>query len=505
MMRFETSQQMKLGQQMKLSPRMIQSMEILQMPILALQERIDQELETNIALEVNEEEATGPTESDREGDIETQEMVVGDTTADGADDFARLDSMEHTYSEAFDNEYSSGSFSASRMAGERDGKQDAMASISARGERLSEQVLHQWTFAEVSEPIGRAGRIILEYLNDDGLLEADLETIFQQRGGSEDAQGVTPEILEEALQAIHHWIEPPGLAARSIKECLLLQVEALQRTGSEDNAAVWDDVRRLIDEHMDDLVQNRLPRIVQETGLDMERVREAMNLMHRLDLAPGKRLVSEDVRPILPDVIVDYDEERDEYIAALCDGVIPPLRVSPRYEEMSKDRKVDKETREFLGRSVGNARWMIESINQRKNSLLRVVNVVLTRQREYFDIGPQHLKPLPMVEVAEQLGIHVATVSRAVADKWLQTPRGIVPLRRFFSGGTETASGENMSWEAIKAVLQEIVTGEDKSHPLSDEAIAAALKEKGIDIARRTVVKYRQQLGIPPGRLRKQY
>ena len=505
MMRFDTSQQMKLGQQMKLSPRMIQSMEILQMPILALQERIDQELETNIALEVNEEQAAGPTETERDRDIESQEMVVGDTTHDGADDFARLDSMEKTYREAFDNEYSSGSLSSSRLSGERDAKMDAMASIRARGERLSEQVLHQWTFAEVDEEIGRAGRIILEYLNDDGLLEADLETILEQRGGSEEARGLDLDSFQEALTAIHHWIEPAGLAARSIKECLLLQVDALERAKDAEESEPWEDVRRLIDGHMDDLVQNRLPRIVQETGLDMDRVREAMNLMHRLDLAPGKRLVSEDVKPILPDVIVEYDEENDAYIAALCDGVIPPLRVSPRYEEMSKDKEFDKETREFLGRSVGNARWIIESINQRKNSLLRVVNVVLTRQREYFDIGPQQLKPLPMVEVADQLGIHVATVSRAVADKWMQTPRGIVPLRRFFSGGTETATGENMSWEAVKAVLQEIVAAEDKSHPLSDEAIAAELKERGIDIARRTVVKYRQQLGIPPGRLRKQY
>ncbi|MDG2095293.1 MAG: RNA polymerase factor sigma-54 [Phycisphaerales bacterium] len=502
MMRFDTSQNMKLGQQMKLSPRMIQSMEILQMPILALQERIDQELETNIALEVNEEEAASPTETERETDIESREMVVGDTAAD---DFARLDSMENNYREAFDNEYSSGSFSSSRMAGERDGKMDAMASISARGERLAEQLLHQWTFAEVAEPIAKAGRIILEYLNDDGLLESDLEGIFQQRSGSAEAEGVTMETMVEALDAIHHWIDPPGLAARSIKECLLLQVKSFRQNGEDGQADCWDDVERLIEDHMDDLVQNRLPKIVQETGLDMESVQEAMKLMHKLDLAPGKRLVSEEVKPILPDVIVEYDEARDEYIAALCDGVIPPLRVSPRYEEMSKDREADKETREFLGKSVGNARWIIESINQRKSSLLRVVNVVLSRQREFFDIGPQQLKPLPMVDVADQLGIHVATVSRAVADKWVQTPRGIVPLRRFFSGGTETASGENMSWEAVKAVLQEIVDAEDKLHPLSDESIAASLKEKGIDIARRTVVKYRQQLGIPPGRLRKRY
>ncbi|MCH2152727.1 MAG: hypothetical protein MK089_05245, partial [Phycisphaerales bacterium] len=228
MMRFDTSQQMKLGQQMKLSPRMIQSMEVLQMPILALQERIDQELETNIALEINEEEASGPVDSERESDIDSQEMVVGDVSDDSTDDFQRLESMERTYSEAFDNEYSSGSLSASRNAGERDGKMDAMASIRARGERLAEQAMHQWTFAEVSDELAEAGRIILEYLNDDGLLEADLETILEQRGGRAGSVELTAELLEEALTAIHHWVEPAGLAARSIKECLLLQVASLE-------------------------------------------------------------------------------------------------------------------------------------------------------------------------------------------------------------------------------------------------------------------------------------
>ncbi len=152
-----------------------------------------------------------------------------------------------------------------------------------------------------------------------------------------------------------------------------------------------------------------------------------------------------------------------------------------------------------------NARWLIDSIGQRKNTMLRVVNVVLASQREYFDDGPQSLKPLPMIKVADQLGIHVGTVSRAVADKWLQTPRGLVTLRRFFSGGTETDSGQNISWEAIKAKLKEIVDAEDKFNPLSDAALAKSLKEQGIDIARRTVVKYRQQLDIPPARRRKVY
>ena len=166
---------------------------------------------------------------------------------------------------------------------------------------------------------------------------------------------------------------------------------------------------------------------------------------------------------------------------------------------------MEKQTREFVSTNVRNAQWLIESIDQRNNTLLRVVNVVLARQREYFDHGPQHLKPLPMIEVADQLGIHVGTVSRAVADKWMQTPRGLVLLRKFFSGGTETDSGDAMSWEAIKARLKEIVDGEDKFKPLSDEALSQELKKRGIEIARRTVVKYRQQLNIPPARHRRAY
>ncbi|MHC4989427.1 MAG: RNA polymerase factor sigma-54, partial [Planctomycetota bacterium] len=223
----------------------------------------------------------------------------------------------------------------------------------------------------------------------------------------------------------------------------------------------------------------------------------------RLKLHPGRELVDESVPPIIPDVVVDYDEQADAYVAAIASGHMPTLRVSDQYQKMAKDRSVEKGTREFVGTSVRNAAWLIESISQRRNTLLRVVNVVLARQREYFDNGPQYLKTLPMVEVADQLGIHVGTVSRAVADKWLQTPRGIVPLRMFFSGGTATQSGREMSWGAVKATLKEIIDQEDKTKPLSDEALAAALRERGIDIARRTVVKYRQQLDIPPARRRK--
>ena len=504
-MRFETSQQMKLGQQMKLSPRMIQSMEILQMPLLALQERVDQELESNIALEVVEGESperdASDAESSSESSSEDQEMVVGEA-GDGADDYERLSDLERDYSDAVDNEYSSSSYSKSRHGGERDRKLDAMANLEGRGESLGEQLLHQWTFAEVDEETAAAGALLIHFITDEGLLGMDLESILQQHPDAVEA-GLTLQQLEQVLLALQQWLEPPGLAARSIQECLLLQVDALRERAEDD--VEWDVVGMLIEKHLDDLVQNRLPRIAEQTDLSIDQVSEAMSAMHRLNLSPGRDLVNVDVAPIIPDVIVDYDEQADAYLAALCDGVLPPLRVSPRYTTMASDESLDKETRSFISRNVSNAQWLIESINQRSNSLLRVVNVVLARQREYFDLGPQHLKPMPMVEVADQLGVHVATISRAVADKWMQTPRGMVQLRRFFSGGTETAAGDNVSWEAVKAILEEIVDGEDKAKPFSDEMLAAALRERGIDIARRTVVKYRQQLGIPPARLRKQY
>jgi RNA polymerase sigma-54 factor len=172
---------------------------------------------------------------------------------------------------------------------------------------------------------------------------------------------------------------------------------------------------------------------------------------------------------------------------------------------MSSDKNIDKSTREFVDSRIRNARWLIEALDLRSNTLLRVIRLVVAHQRDFFDYGPASLKPLPMTTIAEQLGVHVATVSRAVSGKWIQTPRGVLPLRKFFSAGVETDEGEDLSWDAVKQNLKTIVDAEDKSNPLGDDKIAAALKERGIKIARRTVAKYRDQLGIPTARMRKEY
>ncbi|MHC5023435.1 MAG: RNA polymerase factor sigma-54 [Planctomycetota bacterium] len=499
-MRFDTSQHMKLGQKMKLAPRMIQSMEILQMPMLALQERIEQELESNVVLEQVEpgldQEAVKDEEeaSNREETMGERELVVGEDSPTGSDDFERLSTFESSYGEALDSDFKPRSHSAARASGERDRKMDAMASIAARGESLTEQLLHQWALAEVNGEAATIGELLIGYIDADGLLGESLETILEQ---NRDIPGVTLTIesLDEALRAVQFWLEPAGIGARDQREALLLQIDERERT-DESAEHDWDAVRRLITDHYDDLLQNRLPRIAQKTEMSLPRIREAIDLLKKLNLSPGRDLVDEDVPPIIPDVIIEYDEELDEYLARLSDGLLPSLRISSRYRKMARDRSQDKATREFISENV-------DAVRQRRGTLLRVVNLVLAHQRDYFDQGRQHLRPLPMIDVAEQLGIHVATVSRAVADKWMQTPRGLVPLRMFFSGGTATDTGQQMSWEAVKATLQEIIDAEDKSRPLSDEALAAELKKRGIEIARRTVVKYRQQLDIPPARRRK--
>jgi RNA polymerase sigma-54 factor len=301
------------------------------------------------------------------------------------------------------------------------------------------------------------------------------------------------------------------VGARDIRESLLLQLEAkldpdrwIEAPTTEDAAATRDAIA-IVRDHYDDLLENRLPRIAQRSGLSLQAVEAAKERLRRLTTSPGRDLVDEGAETVIPDVMVEYDAENDRYVAALWDGPLPPLRVSPHYAGMAEREGVDADTRKFLQEGIRSATWLIDAITQRRTTLLRVVEQVLERQRDWFDQGTGHMKPLPMTEVADRLGVHVATVSRAVSGKWLQTPRGLIELRRFFTGGTETEAGESVSWEAVRTMLQEEVQAEDKAHPLSDEALAAKLKARGVTIARRTVVKYREQLGIPPARRRRRH
>ncbi|MGB0768911.1 MAG: RNA polymerase factor sigma-54 [Phycisphaeraceae bacterium] len=510
-MRFDTGQQMRMDQRMKLDPRMIQSMEILQMPTPALEERIEQELASNPTLELAQagddadtlqSEREQSERDDREGE---RELVVDDGAADhaeAADDFERLSNLSEQYGEAWESNTSEAGTDFSRRqvaasSGERDGKLDAMANTAARTASLYEQLLDQWHLAEVPQDLADLGEYLIGFVDADGYLRTPIEELLPDAPPQ-----TTPELIHATTALLQQTLDPPGLAARDFRECLLLQIDAKR---NDDPDLDLDLPRLLVDRHLKDIEANRYPKIAKATDRPIDELQRAVHALRQFHPHPGRLLASDEVRTITPDATIDYDDESDSYIATLTHGRLPALTISRDYQDLAKDKDADKKTRDFVSKNLSSARWLIDAINQRNNTLLRVIGVVVQAQRDFFDQGAQALRPLPMTTVADQLGIHVATVSRAVSEKYLQTPRGILPLRMFFSGGTESSEGESMAWGAVQAKLKEVIDDEDKKKPLTDDELVTALKDQGIDIARRTIAKYRKIMNIAPARQRREY
>ena len=493
-----------------LTPRMIQSMEILQLPLMALEERIEQELVSNPVLEMKDGAADGdasevveiPAETNgeaRDDFSESEQVLVVKAESNGAEDFDRLERIsEYLESEDFYTNSSLNYRQAASYDGERDKKLDALNNTADRNVNLTDHLLEQWTFIEAPSKVIEAGRAIINHIDEQGYLRLDLEAIK--------SQFKTPlaiEDLQAALKLIHK-LEPAGVGARDIRECLLLQIDELEEDPDNDDHD-FELERKLVSDHLKDLEMNRYPQISKKLGRPIEDLKEAVRRLSRLHPHPGKQIGADDAPPITPDAFIYYDEDTDRYEIRMANDPAESLYIGGRWRKMLKDRTLDKKTKEFLSNNVRNARWLLESIEQRKSTIARVIRAVVDAQREFFDKGAEHLKPLPMISVADQLGIHVATVSRAVSEKWIQTPKGVFPLRRFFSGGTTNAEGEDMSWDAVKEKLKAIIENEDKHNPLNDDEIVDKLKEQGIDLARRTVAKYRKLLNIPTARQRKEY
>jgi RNA polymerase sigma-54 factor len=505
-MRLDVGQQMRVDQRMKLAPRMIQSMEILQMSQQALEERIEQELSSNPTLELRdnaEDDAEDRQEAESDGRESERELVVTeDGTDNSASDFERLTNLSEEYGDSWDaNTYETGGTSLPRSRpqqdGERDAKMDAMANTAARGASLYDQLVQQWHLADVDETTAAAGEFLIGFIDSDGYLRTEWASLLKQA-----PRGVDDQTLSAALRQLQHTLDPPGIGARDVRECLLTQIDMRQ---AQEPKADWAAERAVVADHLKDLEANRLPKIAKATGYDIERIKQAIHNLRQFHLHPGKLLVEDEPHTITPDAVIEYDEEHARYTVRLTHGQLPALDINDSYQKLARDKSQDKKTRGFITHNLRSARWLMEAIQQRNATLLRVIQVVADAQREFFEQGAQALHPLPMTQVADQLGVHVATISRAVHEKYVQTPRGIYPLRMFFSGGMETDSGESVSWTAIQAKLEEIIDAEDKSSPLSDDALVEKLKEAGIDIARRTVAKYRKQLNVPPARQRRQY
>lgn len=481
-----------LQQQQRLTPQLIQAMDILQLPLMALEARIAQEIDSNPALElVTPEEELAEAEAppaDDEPDSGEQALVVEEGDAK---DFERLDNLVREYDWIDDEAEYRGTKSRARSLEEGDIKLEAMANTAARPQSLQEYLLQQWNLVEVDERTRELGAKIIDYLDETGRLSTPLEEIAR-----EFPSPPSDEELETALRAVQQ-LDPPGIAARDLQECLLLQLQALPGDTELE--------QRIIREHFQDLQKNRLPAIAKALSVDLADVKAALEVITRLSLRPGLDVVDRQVPPIVPDVIVEYNEKEDTYDVRLARGNVRELRISPEFQEALKKARNDKKSREFIKQKIEAANAIIDAVRYRRERLLDVAKAVVEAQRDFLDYGEQHLKVLRMSDLAARFGCDPSTISRTVDEKYIQTPRGVFPLRRFFTGGTESGNGEALGWDSIKAKVQEIVDKEDKRHPLSDDEIVAKLKELGIEIKRRTVAKYRAQLGIPTARQRRQY
>jgi RNA polymerase sigma-54 factor len=496
MMRMSFGQEMRLAQKQVLAPRMIQSMEILQLPILALEERIEQEVQNNETLEVEEAppeeregEGSGPAQPEQlpsNRTVDEMPLIVDQDHANQAD-FERSYDWSAEYPDS-DDDRSRPSAAQVDQAGDR--YSDLMANMEERPESLSDHLHAQLASEELTEADRLAADRIIYNLDPNGYLPMPLADLVDPDGPPGQL-----EALRRGLRVVQG-MEPAGVGARDLKECLLLQVHH--------DTPHARHLRRLIADHLEDLAGNRLPVIERKLELSLEEVEALREQLYLLSPKPGAVFTSRPVVAVKPDVYVDPQPD-GTWRCRLEEIELPNLRISPTYRAMLLAPDTDPEAREYIRRKVNAAQWLIDAIEQRRSTLLKTAQAIVDHQVRFLVDGPEALEPLKMQQIADRIGMHVTTISRAVDDKWLQTPRGLYPLRKLFVGGTTSAEGDEVAWDAVRIKLQEIVDAEPKDAPLSDDDLVEALAKQGITVARRTVTKYRKAMNIPSSRQRRDW
>jgi RNA polymerase sigma-54 factor len=477
----------------KLAPRMIQSMEILQLPLQELQERIEQELVENPALELQERDPNLPDEAEEREEPAAKEIdekpLVVDEAHNNADDFERLLNLDREVPEYFEETTRR---SASRIEEDSERAHDVIANVAERPESLQDYLIHQLGELDTDPALLLLCERIISTLDpkDGGYFRASLRDLLPA--------DATPEQLQQAEKALAlvQSLDPPGIAARDLRECLLAQLHP--------DMDYYEEMRALIASHLEDLRDNRLPLIQKVTGYSIDTIRDAWHELRKLNPKPGSKFGEAFVPTVTPDVSVERSED-GHYKVQVDDSRTPTLHISRYYRERLASGTATPEEREYIKRKINAAQWLIESIEQRRSTLTKVAQAIVDHQTNFLDQGPEFIEPLKMQQIADKVGVHVTTVSRAVDDKYIQTPRGIFPLKRFFVGGTKSEEGEDVAWDIIRIRLQEIVDKEDKSNPLSDDELVEELKKQGLVVARRTVTKYRQKMDIPSSRQRRDW
>ena len=463
--------------QMVLAPQLRQSLELLQVPVLELRTLIQQELQQNPTLEEKLLE-NEPLEVEP-GSNETDE---GDKDLDFKEEFEVLARLDDEWREYFNQDQSSRPFTTDDAA-----KRQFLLDSISQPESLQDHLLSQLSLSELSENDYQIGELLIGNIDDDGYLTSQLDHISETTGFELDK-------LIEILDLIHEF-DPVGVGARSLSECLLLQ---LARFGKEESLAA-----RIVEQHLSELGAKKYNIIAKALKTTVQDVQDAANLIATLDPKPGRQFTAESPAYVLPEVIVQ--KVNDEYIIIMNKDQTPRLRISRHYRSLMENEGTTQEVKSYIRDKVRAGTFLIKSINQRQQTIYNIATEIIKVQHEFLEHGITHLRPLTMSAVADVLGIHETTVSRAVSGKYMQTPRGTFEMKYFFTPGFKTADGQNISNKTIKDAISQLVAGEDPTSPLSDQAIVEELKEQGIKVARRTIAKYRDALRILPSHLRKSF
>jgi RNA polymerase sigma-54 factor len=471
-----------LRQELKINPRLYQAMDLLYMPLLDLQQHIKQEMLNNPFLDLEE-----PAVSD-------EELTPADEKKDEQKEENEID-WEEILLDGFDT--------GGRRAEYEDREHFEPVTVEARD--LYDHLHDQLSLLRLTPRQVLIGEEIIGNIDENGYLTCSVDQIRDSLNQWIADEGAIDEETREPLSPIEaeelssmletiQAFDPPGIGARNLRECLLLQL----RDADEQGTLAYD----LVDRFFDQLINHRRSEVSKELGITPKEVQAAEDEIAKLDPKPGLKYAAPADDYIVPDLIVDKID--GDYLVFLNDTSLPRLRLSRTYRDIARDKsKYKGENKEFISSKLNSANWMIQAIEQRRQTMLKVMNFIVDRQREFFEKGVQYLRPLTLREVAEVINMHESTVSRVTNEKFVQTPRGVLPLKFFFSSGLSTTSGEDVSARGIKARIRKLVGDENPRKPLTDQAIVNILREEGVQIARRTVAKYRDQLGILSARMRK--
>jgi RNA polymerase sigma-54 factor len=501
---------LRLRQQLVMTPQLQQAIKILQLSLAELETVVQNELNANPMLEpldqsvaetaanavqdkdvilpadgepLPPEPEPGTAQPESEWERVEAEASVPSVASEGADAAAEmqepsLDKLD--WMETYSNNWQDG-----EVPNDDDERRQALENTLTRKASLEEHLIWQLRMSSLDHDQQRIGATIIYNLNDDGYLETPVTELASQLETS-------VERVESVLKRVQRF-DPPGVAARDLRECLLVQ---LQNLGMEESLGA-----RIIRQHLDLLEKHRYTEIAKALGVGLEMVAEAARGIASLEPKPGRDYGGIEPAYIVPDVYIQ--KIGDDFVVTLNESAVPRLRLATYYQRVLNDSAVEADTKEYLQERLRSARWLVKSIYQRLQTIFKVANSIVKFQRPFFEHGVSHLRPLVLKDVAEDIGMHESTISRATANKYAHTPQGIFELKFFFTSGVKATDGEDVSAETVKEKIRTLVAGESQANPLSDQAIAAILHNDQINIARRTVAKYRQALGILPSSRRK--